>query len=200
MRFDPKLQCDLTDCESQLSDLASPPVRKIEWACSLWQQRRGRLTRSGDILDVQVAGPAPGAVESALGETPPKSFTVHGPLPWDRSLELVESADFSLVLREGATKRNRLGFPSKVPESLLLGTPILGNAVGDLGTYLVDGRNSAMTNDTSVPALLGTLERVLGSEGGWNRDRIKSDAEEWFSPRAHAERLGAFMSDVRELR
>lgn len=148
-------------------------------------------------IEVHVAGPTRGAVETALGHAAPRGMIFHGPLPWSRSLELVANCDFTLMLRDESSRRNRLGFPSKVPESLILGTPILGNIVGDLKYYLVDGQNAAIVKDPTARALRGAIEGVLEGLGLWDRDQIHRQAVKFFAPEAHAQRLDRFLASSR---
>jgi glycosyltransferase involved in cell wall biosynthesis len=150
----------------------------------------------GELIEVRVAGPTRGAVEAALGGAAPRAFRFYGQLPWSRSLELVANSSFTLMLRDGNIRRNRLGFPSKVPESLLLGTPILGNVVGDLEDYLVEGQNAALVQSPNATSLRDAIERVVRGTQRWDRDRIRSRAEMQFSPAVYAQRLDAFLASV----
>lgn len=152
-----------------------------------------RLDPTGDLLEIAVAGPTREVVETVLQPSPPRSFTIHGPLSWAASLSLVADSDFTLMLRTPDVRRNVVGFPSKVSESLLLGTPILGNIIGDLDEYLVDGYNAAVVAQPDASALQTTIEGVLHGNRVWDRDEIRRQANLRFGIESHSERLSEFM-------
>lgn len=52
----------------------------------------------------------------------------------------IKEADYT-ILNRIKTKETTAGFPSKISESLLMGTPVLTNATSDLKKYIINGRN-----------------------------------------------------------
>lgn len=82
----------------------------------------------------------------------PDNFKALGYLTSSKAKEVLECAHFSLLLR----KENRVaqaGFPTKVVESLSMGTPIILNLTSDLGEYLVHGENVLVCEDYSAHSL-----------------------------------------------
>lgn len=75
-------------------------------------------------------------------------------------LEHLRSAHFTILFRPDL-RYARAGFPSKVPESLAAGTPVLLNLTGDLRAYLVDGSNALIADAPTPESIARTLRRAL---------------------------------------
>jgi glycosyltransferase involved in cell wall biosynthesis len=69
-------------------------------------------------------------------------------------------ADFGVLFRDDA-RWSRACFPSKVPELLALGVPMLCNLTSDLGQYLTHGHNAIIANELSVDGFTAALEQAL---------------------------------------
>lgn len=119
-----------------------------------------------------------------------KAVTIHGRLDWHDSLEVVGKASFTVVLRSPTDKRSSYGFPSKVPESLLLGTPILCNLFSDLADHLVDGVNAIVSPQATVDSLVDTLRRLPPS---LDRNAVRSSAQHRYSPESWGVRVSEFV-------
>jgi glycosyltransferase involved in cell wall biosynthesis len=91
-----------------------------------------------------------------------------GHLTHEEALNVVREADFSVLLRP-RLKYAQAGFPTKVPESLAVGTPVICNITSDLGDYIHDGREGLICRNESVAACMETIERAI---------RLKSDQKE----------------------
>jgi glycosyltransferase involved in cell wall biosynthesis len=82
-------------------------------------------------------------------------------------LRLLQDADFSVLIRPTGGYADA-GFPTKVPESLAAGCPVLGNITSDLGTYLIDGQNAVVcsvasgSSEVSVVAVRQAILRIIG--------------------------------------
>lgn len=150
----------------------------------------------GSRLAIMVAGPAAEQVRAELGGEVPAAFQLMGPLSWAESLRLVASCDFTMLLRDPGNRRAALGFPSKVPESLLLGTAIMGNPIGDLRRHLVDGRNAALVDPPSAKGLERTLRQLLAERLPSDRATISGYAQAVFTPEAQAAALDRLLGDV----
>lgn len=150
----------------------------------------------GARLAVAVVGPAPEEVTARLGGRVPAALRLLGPRDWREVLALTAAADLSFMLRDEGVRRLTMGVPSKVPESLVLGTPVLGNPVGDLAQHLVDGVNAVLLPGTREADVAAGLRRVLDGSLRFDRDAIRADARERFAPEAWAPRLDAFLRSV----
>lgn len=120
----------------------------------------------GDLVRLTVAGPTP----QTLLQLPvfkcrpvdrlPGCVQALGRLPHEEALDLVRSADFTVLLRP-PLRYAQAGFPTKVPESLAVGTPVICNITSDLADYVLDGQTGLICKDQSTDAFVFTLKRAL---------------------------------------
>ncbi len=106
--------------------------------------------------------------------------------------QVVANSHFS-VLQRSDERYTQAGFPSKVAESLLLGSPVMGNLTSDLADFLVDGRNARVVTDSTLTALIDAVSRVLREPYGFDRELIASEAQARFSPQRHAASIHDFL-------
>ncbi|PYC76000.1 hypothetical protein C7C45_02535 [Micromonospora arborensis] len=91
-----------------------------------------------------------------------------GWVPRDRVLAELGRAHFSVLVRPPAGYA-QAGFPSKVPESLAAGCPVLLNHTSDLRRYIVDGREGIVLDGSGVDDVRRGLERaLLLDDPGWS--------------------------------
>lgn len=88
--------------------------------------------------------------------------TVHplGRVPRAQVLMALQQAHFSVLFRP-TLRYASAGFPSKVPESLAAGTPIILNLTGDLGEYLADETASIVATSPAPEHIAVALRRAL---------------------------------------
>jgi glycosyltransferase involved in cell wall biosynthesis len=84
----------------------------------------------------------------------------HGCVPVQAVSEWLLLSDFTVLLRENR-RFARAGFPSKVPESLAHGVPVLCNMTGDMALYLKDGRECVEVAAPTAEAFAEALRRAL---------------------------------------
>ena len=105
--------------------------------------------KGGRAVELRLAGPdATSLSQSAdVGEDRARRFgTIIRPLgrlSRDRLKHELGFADFTVLFRPDRGYA-RAGFPSKVPESLAAGTPVICNLSSDLALYLADGENAVI--------------------------------------------------------
>lgn len=85
-----------------------------------------------------------------------KSF---GMVPTDKALSITRNSHFSMLLRPDKRVSNA-GFPTKVVESLAMGTPLLLNLTSDLGDYINDAHEGFVCEDGTSVSLLKVLNKV----------------------------------------
>ncbi|WP_158863001.1 glycosyltransferase [Leifsonia sp. AG29] len=152
---------------------------------------------AGMPLQVDVVGVvAPEASESRPNST--VTIRYHGRVPRDAALALTARADFSVLQRDPSRRFAKAGFPSKVAESLLLGTPVLSNLSSDLGEYLRDEQNAVILDSDTYDALVEGVARAVHWRTSVEPDRrkIAASAAEVFSPMAYPERLSELLHSV----
>jgi len=115
-------------------------------------------------------------------------------------LEALQEAHFTVLLRPDKRYANA-GFPSKVPESLAAGAPVLLNFTSDLGQYLGDGVAALKVHDCSPVEVAKAIRRALQLSPVALRDyrscaRVK--AEQHFDYRLFLESLNCFLNALRQ--
>ena len=83
-----------------------------------------------------------------------------GRVPREAVLAELRRAHFSVLVRPSAGYA-QAGFPSKVPESLAAGCPVLLNLTSDLRRYLVDGREGILLDGSAAEDVRRGIERAL---------------------------------------
>lgn len=139
---------------------------------------------------VDVVGPISEGEAARFCAYPGVHITFHGSISRRDALRLVEEADFSVALRSAENRRMAYGFPSKVPESLLLGTPVLANRFSDLSSHLIEGANAVLVDDFSVESIASAIRRCRAN---FDREAIAREAHARYSPEAWGQRLSAFL-------
>lgn len=71
----------------------------------------------------------------------------HGRVSHREALNFVKNADWSIVIRDN-NQVVQAGFPTKVPESISAGTPVIANRFSNISDYL-DDSNSVLIDDIS---------------------------------------------------
>ncbi len=85
---------------------------------------------------------------------------VLGKLPRSEVLTRLSQSDF-LVLIRPISRHSNAGFPSKVPECLASGTPVISNLTSDLDKFLIDGVNSLIAEGNDVKNVKAVLRRAV---------------------------------------
>jgi len=163
------------------------------------------LDPEGRQLRLAVAGPNPTdvlalpALRSRGFSSVPPCVEVLGYLPQGQALDLVRMAHFLPLLRPGK-RYAQAGFPTKVVESLTVGTPVICNLTSDLGLYIHDGAEGLVCQDHSVRAFSEALERALRlTDGDYRqmRQSARARAERSFDYRLFGGPLSDFLEETR---
>ncbi|MDM1012205.1 glycosyltransferase family 4 protein [Clostridium perfringens] len=120
-------------------------------------------------------------------------ITVHGRIAQELIEEKLRDADFSIFIRP-ERKSSNAGFPTKLAESMSVGTPVITNNTGDVELYLKNGVNGFILNDNSSDALLDVFKKIITlSKENYESMRINSRiiAEKNFY-------FGAYLNDIQE--
>lgn len=88
-------------------------------------------------------------------------LTIYGKIPREIVIQKLAESDFSVLLRDPNSRYAMAGFPSKVIESLLCGTPIICNYSSDLSDFLIDGYNSIIVEELTDKSILQSLKTAL---------------------------------------
>ena len=163
-----------------------------------------RLNSSQESVRFVMAGPTPHevlclpALSVRKMTSLPPCIEARGRQTSDKALDIVRSADFTPLLRP-LKRFAQAGFPTKFPESLAVGTPVICNVTSDLGKYIQDGIEGFVCSDNSVGAFIENLICALKmspDEYVAMRKAARERAEKSFDYHVHAERLGRFLESV----
>ncbi|MGC4767575.1 glycosyltransferase [Micromonospora sp. DT44] len=119
-----------------------------------------------------------------------------GRVPRETVLTLLSESHFSMLVRPtGGYAAN--GFPSKVPESLAAGCPVLLNHTSDLAAYVHDGIEGLVLDGNGPDDVRAAIERALRlRDEEWTAmsGAARSRARESFDHRAWRDRVSAFVT------
>lgn len=122
----------------------------------------------------------------------------HGFVPNAQARTIVAASDFTLLLRS-RRKANQFGFPSKLAESMSLGTPVIANDFSDLHRHLVDGGNAIFIPDIEPATVLAAFRKAASMSVGDRRRLSRNSLDHGtaaFGIGQHAARLTAFLAAV----
>lgn len=110
--------------------------------------------------------------------------------------EAVRSADFTILLRE-KNRTSEAGFPTKISESITLGTPVITTETSDVANYLKDGIDGFFLNIADLYVAKNKFIEILQLEAekrmSMQRNVINNKAFEFTT---YVERLKTFLSLV----
>ncbi|MFG1779347.1 glycosyltransferase [Micromonospora sp. NPDC049048] len=134
--------------------------------------------------------------EPALAELGDQ-VTFLGRLPRQRVLEELARAHFSVLVRPTAGYA-RAGFPSKVPESLAAGCPVLLNHTSDLARHIVDGREGIVLAGPHAEDVRDGLARALALDETrwWRMSRHARERARSFDYRSWRPAVSGFVTDA----
>jgi glycosyltransferase involved in cell wall biosynthesis len=90
----------------------------------------------------------------------PNFFNANGYISMNLAKEITSSSDFSILFRKN-DKTNTAGFPTKVVESLSVGTPVFLNYSSDLYLYLHNYKNAIVIDDFNIQTIKVALIKML---------------------------------------
>lgn len=118
-----------------------------------------------------------------------------GRVSHEKALEVVRAADFSVLLRP-TLRYAQAGFPTKVPESLAVGTPVICNITSDLGEHIANGREGLICKSYSVDDFKATLKIAMNltpDQKSTMRRAARLRAEKSFDFRNYSISLNEFL-------
>ncbi|BCJ57430.1 glycosyltransferase [Micromonospora endophytica] len=157
------------------------------------EQRRVSLTIAGITREQAATG---SDLDPALLDEVVAEVTFLGRVPRDTVLTLLGGAHFSMLVRPTGGYAAH-GFPSKVPESLAAGCPVLLNHTSDLAGYVRDGVEGLVLDGNGPDDVRRGIERALclrDEQWATMSRAALSRARESFDQRAWQARISAFLT------
>ena len=124
-------------------------------------------------------------------------FHINGKIPQKEVYSNIARADFTFFLRE-KRKSSDAGFPTKLAESMAVGTPVIANDTGSIGRYLINGENGFLIRDLSEDSLiyvLNSLKKIDNDKYLRMRKFARSTAEKFFDYKTYLKELGCFFME-----
>lgn len=128
----------------------------------------------------------------------PSSITCLGFVSQDIAINLIKTADFSVLLRPQQRYANA-GFPTKVVESLTMGTPVITNLTSDLGNYIHDYEEGIICDDHSAESLCIALRKAVQLDKeqlAAMRKKARKQAENSFDFRLYKNKFLSFIENA----
>ena len=125
-----------------------------------------------------------------------KHVSFYGKLPNSEARKIIASCDFSLLLRK-QKRFSQAGFPSKIPESMSLGTPVVTNYFSDLSLFLKHDSNSIIIKEHTAESVAQAI--IHATSLGQNelqslRLNAIQTANDHFSPQHYSQTINKFLS------
>ena len=134
--------------------------------------------------------------DDMLFESVKENMTIYGRIPQTEVYGKLREADFSIFLRENRRSSNA-GFPTKLAESMAVGTPVITNTTGSIAKYLTNAKNGFLIETTAADELSGVFHTILSmKEVDYRNMRLESRkmAEKSFDYRRYIDQLSKFIS------
>lgn len=125
--------------------------------------------------------------------------TIEGKVPHNTVLEEYRRSDFSVFLRP-QRRSSHAGFPTKLAESMMSGTPVITNDTGDIGLYLNDNENGFLLKDNGPESLKETLKTIIDMDPEhyrlYMRQMARKTAENCFDYRIYIAQIEKLFQSV----
>ena len=120
---------------------------------------------------------------------------VHGVIKQKEVEKVLLNSDYQIFIRPNR-RSSDAGFPTKLCESMSVGTPCITNDTGDISLVLKDGKNGFMVKGNDVEAVKETFERIVKlDKDSYRQMRMmaRRDAESFFDYRNYLKGVEEFL-------
>ncbi len=162
-----------------------------------------KLYLAKDVLHLDIYGPNEQQVLENISENTDiwnkvcDVVAVHGRIPQQQIEGRIREADYSIFIRPQRRSSNA-GFPTKLAESMAVGTPVITNNTGDVGLYMNDS-NGYLLGDSSSDSILKVLLSIISQsidEAQQMRLNARKKAEEVFDYRNYVDSFKQFIESI----
>lgn len=123
------------------------------------------------------------------------SLFVHGVIKQEEVEKVLLNSDYQIFIRP-KRRSSDAGFPTKLCESMSVGTPCITNDTGDISLVLKDGKNGFMVKGNDVKAVKEAFEKIVKlDKDSYRQMRImaRRDAESFFDYRNYLKDVEEFL-------
>lgn len=123
------------------------------------------------------------------------NVSYYGYLEYNKSVELLQSCHFSILLRK-KNKVSQAGFSTKVVESMSYGVPVITNNTGDLAEIIDDHSNGFIFDGVSESLLSAKLNQICclnNDDYRFLSNAARKSAEYWFDCNKYKDVLHKFI-------
>ena len=121
--------------------------------------------------------------------------TAHGRIPQQEVEGKFREADYSIFIRPDR-QSSHAGFPTKLAESMAVGTPVISNDTGDIGLYLHDGETGFLLQTGTAEELAAAFRKILAMDAqqiGQQRQNARNMALRYFDYREYQKEMEALL-------
>lgn len=125
--------------------------------------------------------------------------TAHGRIPQQEVEGKLRDADFSIFMRPDR-RSSHAGFPTKLAESMAVGTPVIANDTGDIGLYLKTDETGYLLHSGNAEELAEVLHRILQTtvqQRAAMRQTTRTEALRSFDFRVYQTAMNEFIDKMR---
>lgn len=126
-----------------------------------------------------------------------RSIVIHGRIPQEKVTEVFSHSNYLIFVRPERRSSNA-GFPTKLAESMAVGTPVITNKTGDIDIYLRNEDNGFLLPNNTAEAICECFERLMDmskTKYSHMREAARKTAEDNFDYHVYMDELSTFFSE-----
>ena len=109
------------------------------------------------------------------------NIIAHGNVAQDKIERILLEVDYQIFIRPNRRSSNA-GFPTKLAESMAVGTPVISNDTGDICLYLKDGINGYVCKGINPQDICDVFDRIIKEQNYCEfRKNARKTAEDYFN-------------------
>ena len=124
------------------------------------------------------------------------NIIAHGNVAQDKIEGILLEADYQIFIRPNRRSSNA-GFPTKLAESMAVGTPVISNDTGDICLYLKDGINGYVCKGINPQDICDDFDRIIKEQKYCKlRKNARKTAEDYFNYKKYIDVMKDFINTL----